>query len=163
MYFKNRKLKLTTALLFFSLFLTPKAFAGGIEIEEAIAFAGFIQDLVGTSSLSSGAICASGNDEVSKLISREKGFVNLDDNPSKFTSCKAIYIATSKQKGFAADILKFSKGKILTIAIFDGFTEAGGMVQVQMGRRNFELTLNPKAMKDSGVRLSALAMSLVIN
>jgi hypothetical protein len=56
-----------------------------------------------------------------------------------------------------------NKKKILTIAIFDGFTEIGGMLQVQMGRRNFELTLNSKAVKESGIRLNALSTSLVIN
>lgn len=160
MYLKS--LKKIIFLLF--LFAPSQSFAV-MDSEEAAAFAGFIQDLVHTTQTKkqSGALCSSGSDEISKIMAQEKNFIDLDRQPARFTSCKAIYIALGKQKGFMTDVAKFNKNKILTVAVFDGFTESGGMVQVQIGRRNFELTLNSKAMKEASVRLNALAMSLVIN
>lgn len=144
--------------------MSQDASADSIDKEEAIAFAGFIKDLVHTTqTVKPGAICHVGSDEISRIIDQDKATIDLDLEPSRFTSCKAIYIATAMKKGVGSDIAKFNKNKIMTIAIFDEFTENGGMVQVQMGRRSFELILNAKLAKESSVRLNALSMSLVIN
>jgi hypothetical protein len=158
-----KKLKLVTffATLFFIMF---DCFAA-MDSEEAAAFAGFIQDLIHTTQTSKrGVICAVGSDEVSKaMVGQDKTIIDLDKDPKKYLSCKAIYIAMGRQKGLGAEIAKFNKSKIMTIAIFDGFTEMGGMVRVELGRRNFELTLNSKEYKAAGVKLNALSTSLVIN
>lgn len=140
-------------------------FASAIEGEEAVAFAGFIQDLVRTTHTSrNGVICAFGSDEISKVIaSQDKKFIDLDREPKKFEQCKAVYIAQGREKNSRAEIEKYNSKKILTIGTFDGITDIGGMIQVSMGRRNFELTLNAKEVKAAGVRLNALATSLVIN
>lgn len=159
-----RKLKLVT---FFatSFFIMFNCFASVMDSEEASAFASFIQDLIHTTQTSKhGPICGIGSDEVLKAMAgQDRTFVDLDHDPKKYLSCKAVYISMGRQKGLGAEIAKFNKAKILTIAIFDGFTEMGGMVQVELGRRNFELTLNSKEVKAAGVRLNALATSLVIN
>ncbi len=162
MYFKILK---PIAALLLSLFaLSNNAFADISDKEEATAFAGFIQDLVHTAQTAkTGVICNFGSDEISRIISQDKTVIDLSSEPSKFASCKAIYVATGMRKGISADIAKFNKNKIMTVAIFDEFTENGGMVQVQMGRRSFELILNSKTVKESSVRLNALSMSLVIN
>ncbi len=162
MYFKI--LKPITALLLSLFALSNDAFADITDKEEATAFAGFIQDLVQTTqTVKPGVICHFGSDEISRIIDQNKTAIDLDREPAKFTSCKAIYVATGMRKGISSDIAKFNKNKIMTIAIFDEFTENGGMVQVQMGRRSFELILNSKTAKESSVRLNALSMSLVIN
>jgi hypothetical protein len=111
-----------------------------------------------------GAICIFGNDRISKIIAtHEKNFIDLNSDPKKFNSCKAIYISQEREKGLRVEIEKFNNNKIFTIATFDGFTEMGGMVQVQMGRRNFELIVNSKETREAGVKLSALSTSLIIN
>ncbi len=161
---KFSNLKIVT--FFTALFLiTFDCFSDITEDETAVAFALFIQDLVHTTQTSKhGSICALGSDEVSKIIAtQDKTFIDLDLEPKKYGECKAVYIAQGREKSLRFEIEKLNKKKILTIAIFDGFTEIGGMLQVQMGRRNFELTLNSKAVKDSGIRLNALSTSLVIN
>jgi hypothetical protein len=154
------------SVILLSLFMiSGSAFADISDREEAAAFAGFIRDLVHTTQTSKlGAICYLGSDEVSRIIAQDdRSSIDLSSENSKFLSCKAIYVSKNAIKVFGSEVAKFSKNKIMTIAIFDGFTESGGMVQVQMGRRSFELILNSKAVKDSGVRLSALSLSLVIN
>ena len=151
------------AALFFTF---CNCFAGDIESDEASDFASFIQDLVQTTQTSKqGVICIFGSDAVSKVLttSRVNNLLDLTGDVRRYESCKAIYVAQGMDKGLRVEIEKFNKKGIMTIAIFDGFTELGGMVQVQMGRRNFELTINSKQLKASGVRLNALAMSIVIN
>ena len=39
----------------------------------------------------------------------------------------------------------------------------GGMILVQMGRRNFELSINSKEIKEAGIKLAPLVLELVIN
>ena len=158
--------KILTSITFLALLLsvTSNAIAGFVDNDEALAFASFIQELVHkTQTVKPGVICSIGNDEISRIISQEKNFINLDTDGSKVASCKAIYIAMGREKNIKSDLLKFSNNRILTIAVFDGFIENGGMLQVQMGRRNFELILNAKTLKESGIKLSPLVTDLIIN
>ncbi len=149
------------ALLFFSF----ASKADVIEAEEAMAFGSFIKEMIRGSQFPSGhtAVCAIGKDEISKILSREKNYIDLNTSPDQYKICSAIYVAVGNKKTVWVDVLKFNKAKVLTIGIFEGFAESGGIVQIQMGRRNFELTLNQKMFKESGVRLSPLATSLVVN
>lgn len=162
-----RILKKLVVLCLVLLMLQSRAFATSLEIDEAGAFANFIRELVHTTftpASKSSSLCIFGNDEVSKsIMTQEKNVIDLNIEPKKYEACKAIYISQSRQKIMKAEIEKFSSKKIMTVAIFEGFTEVGGMVQIQMGRRNFELILDPKQIKISGIKLNALVLSLVIN
>lgn len=149
-----------------SLFVCSSSFAGHIDNDEALGFAGFILDIVQQAHTSSQntAICILGSDEISRIISNQsKDFIDLNSDPKRYLHCKAVYFAMNRQKGLGTEIDKYNNSKILTIAVFDGFNEMGGMVQIQTGRRTLEVILNSKELKAAGVRLSALAMSFVIN
>jgi len=150
--------------LFFFLFAFD-SYARSFDSDEVFAFGGFINDMVKTAQTSkTGPFCVLGNDEIGKVIlDLDKNTVDLEMHPRKYDACRAIYIAQSKEKTLRNEMTKFSKSKILTIAVFEDFTEVGGMVRVDMGRRNFELTVNSKGMKESGIKLNSLAMSLVVN
>jgi hypothetical protein len=158
-----KNLKITAFLIFF--FISFNCFSGIVEEDEAENFANFIQTLINTSQTAkNGATCIFGNDRVSKFIAnREKNFIDLNLDPKKFNSCKAIYIAQEREKTLRSELVKFHNNKILTLATFDGFIEMGGLVQVQLGRRDFELIINSKGVKQAGVKLNALSTSLVIN
>lgn len=136
-----------------------------IDSEEAVAFASFIKEMIHGSQFPSNhnSVCTIGKDEISKILAREKKYIDLNTDSDQYKTCNAIYVAVGNKKTVWADVLKFNKAKVLTIGIFEGFAESGGIVQIQMGRRNFELTLNQKMFKESGVRLSPLATSLVVN
>ena len=131
MKFSNLKLVTFFTALFF---VTFDCFSSIIDDETAVAFAGFIQDIVHTTQTSKhGPICGIGSDEISKIIaSQDKTFIDLDLEPKKYEQCKAVYIAQGREKSLRVEIEKLNKKKILTIAIFDCFTEIGGMLQVQM-------------------------------
>lgn len=156
--------KLITILVILA-FLGFECFAKSFDDDEAFEFSNFIHSLIETAQgMNNGIICSFGDDEISKILSSQaKNFIHLSGNLGKYSSCKAIYIANGEERSFRLEIAKFNRKKILTIATFDGFVEMGGMVQVQVGRRNFELILNSKEVKEAGIKLSALAASLIIN
>jgi len=136
-----------------------------MEEEEALAFTNFIQTIIHTMQHPrSNVTCIYGNDEISKImVAQDKRMINLNKDHANYTNCRAIYIAKGREKGLGSEIEKFNNAKILTIAIFEGFTDMGGTLQVQVGRRNFEVILNSKIVKNSGIKLSPLVMDFVIN
>ncbi len=156
--------RLRTLTVTFLMFIMSFPVAA-LEENEVAAYTDFINTLITTSSISKkGEICVLGSDEISSafLLKNDK-VINLDKNPDKFHSCRAIYVAVDSEKFLKSELSKFSSNKIFTVAIFEGFTDIGGMVQVQMGRRNFEMIVNAKAVKDSNVRINSLLTNLIIN
>ena len=165
MNFKNLK---NLALLFLTLWLTStNSFAVVVDSEEAGDYASFIMSMINTSqTIKGGVTCVIGSDEIAKLIiAQDKSSIDLGlgGDQKKYDPCKAVYLSQGTEKTSRSEMDKFVKRKITTIAVFDGFIETGGMIQVQMGRRNFEIMLNSKEVKAAGVRLNALLLSLVIN
>ncbi len=161
-----RRLKNTLLFTALLLLLNSNCFAGSVdESEEASSFASFIIELIKTAQTAKlGAICLFGNDEISQAIAaREKNVSQFERLPHSISGCKAIYVAKSMERGLRSEIGKLHNSKVMNIAVFEGFIEMGGMIQVQMGRRNFELIVNSKEIKASGARLSALVTSLIIN
>jgi YfiR/HmsC-like len=159
-----KNLKLTASLI--ALFLmVQSSVAIAFDSEEVGAFAGFIKELAHATQMpKQGVICTLGSDEISKIIiDQDKTAIDLDQKPELYSSCKAAYISRSREKNIRVEIDKLNKNKILTIATFDGFINVGGMVQIQMGRRSFELVINPKELKAANVKLSALYLSLIVN
>ena len=156
--------KLITILITLG-FLGSECFARSFDDDEAFEFANFIYSIIETAQgMNGGMVCSFGDDEISKILSSQtKNFIHLAGNSAKFSSCKAVYVANGEERSFRSEVGKFNRKKILTIATFEGFVEMGGMLQVQIGRRNFELILNSKGVKEAGIKLSALATSLVIN
>ena len=155
-------------LIFFLMFICVTlygAVAVSADDNEALNFSGFIKDLVDTAKIDKkGFPCVVSGDEIAKnLIHYNWRVIDLEHDSEKYSGCKAIYISKSQEKKLRTELSKLSANKVLTIATFDGFVDMGGMIQIGVGRRNFELTLDTRAVRDIGIRLSPLAMSLVIN
>ena len=165
MYKKLNLVTLVVVLCVAFCLSASSSYATVMEEEEALAFTNFIQTIIQTMQHTrSNVTCVYGNDEITKImVAQDKRTINLNTDPGSYANCRAIYIAKGREKGLGSDIEKYNNSKILTIAIFEGFTEMGGMLQVQVGRRNFEIILNSKTVKSSGVRLSPLVMDFVIN
>lgn len=150
---------LLAALVFFSRIVPA------MELEESTAYASFIKDVIDSTTLEKrGAFCAIGNDEVARALAiQNPKLVRIDDTSKKYDHCNVMYVSQGAERGLRIELDRLAEKKILTIAIFDGFTNMGGMIQVQLGRRNFELTVNSKLLKTAGVRLDVLATNLIIN
>jgi hypothetical protein len=78
--------------------------------------------------------------------------------------CNLVYIANDRQKSFKFIGKKFTDNKIVTIANYSGFANNdNGLIEIQLGRRNFELIINKKSLRANGLKLNPLIHSLVIN
>lgn len=166
MKFLNIKTHLIT--LFLSFVLATNCFAVVVETEEAGDYAEFIFSIFSLSQTSGGTLlCIIGSDEISKVITaRDKTAITLtldEMDDKRYSTCKAVYVSQGSEKTSKSEMERLIKRKVMTIAVFDGFVETGGMMQVQMGRRGFEIILNSKEVKTANVRLNALLLSLVIN
>lgn len=154
--------KLTT--LFFLFFLYSSTCFSD-ELEEARLFADVIYNIVNsTQGANAGELCALGHDEIVAVMEeKNKQLININAHPNQYMRCKAIYIAKDQEKILRSYVNKFNHSKIITIGVMENFNDNGGMISVQMGRRNFELTLNAKEIKDKAIKLSPLVLNLVIN
>ena len=99
-------------------------------------------------------------DENSIILQVKKYLDNLLEN----VECNLVYIANDRQKSFKFIGKKFTENKIVTIANYSGFAiNDNGLIEIQLGRRNFELIINKKSLKVNGLKLNPLIHSLVIN
>ncbi len=136
--------------------------------ETAKAFADFIEALyISTQTANKEpSICIFGSDDISTYLStKEKSKIIPEDaSISKSANgCRVVYIAKSKEKLVKSFIGAFNQSKTVTIANFDSFVNNGGMIFVDLGRRDFELTVNFKTFKASGARLDSAIAALIIN
>lgn len=144
--------------------------ANAFEGEFSKAFAEFIQVLYSnTQAANKGShLCVYGNDDVSSRIeAKNVSMVFLDDNVhsknNRYKECRIIYVAKDKEKFVKSFIDVFNKSGALTLAVFDSFVNNGGMLFIDLGRRDFELVVNAKAFKASGIRLDSAFTGLIIN
>lgn len=157
--------KLKHLLIFFLLSFFAVSNSWAEDKDEAEMFATFIYGV--TTSIQSGnpgEICVFGYDEIAAAISvKSKNNINLDRNPEKYTSCHAVYVAKDKSKVLRNYVEKFNHKKIITVGVLENFNENGGMIFIQIGRRNFEITVNAKQIKEAGIKLPPTVLEFVIN
>lgn len=151
------------------MYLVPsKALAYDPEVSQA--FASFIETMfisVQTTNKGS-AICVYGNDDIAlRIQSQGKAAVFLNDDiaskKNRYHDCRVIYVAKDNEKFVKSFIGTLNKSGALTVAAFDSFVNDGGMVFVDLGRRDFELTVNSQSFKSSGAKLDSSITALIIN
>ena len=139
--------------------------AASMEADEAAAYANLIHNLVSKSSIGKkGALCVFGNDSVAKSLRRSSESVavsqNLEESRRK---CRAIYVSAENATNLKVYLDGMAKEKILTISTFEQFVDNGGMIQVGMGRRDFELIVDVKSLHAAQIKLDTLSANLIIN
>ena len=110
--------------------------------------------------------CLYGSDGITIHIVSDNNIVILDENngnKEKYKKCRLIYVAKNKEKLVKSFIDNMNNSGALTIATFANFVSDGGMLFVDVGRRNFELTVNTASFKKSGVKLDSSIVGLIIN
>lgn len=142
--------------------MSKPLFAYGVSADEAAAYANFIQNLVSNSSFKkSGTFCTYGSDAVARSFM--KSVKKIESNNIKDAAqCKAIYIASDNIPGLRKYLGSLSENKIMTIGTIDEFIENGGIIQVQMGRRDFELIVDVKALNAAQIKLDTLSTNLIV-
>lgn len=134
------------------------------------AFAGFIKHIYSNvQTVKNGSdLCIFGNDEISlqlKSLDDNKSVVYIGDeidSKKSYNKCRVIYIAKNKEKESKYSVNFFNDRGSLTIAIFPGFVTDGGMMSIDIGRRNFELFINDVAIKKSGVKINSSIAALIV-
>ncbi|MBU6141422.1 MAG: DUF4154 domain-containing protein [Proteobacteria bacterium] len=162
---KNTLLSLLKLTLPLALLCSKPVFAATLDHDEASAYANFIQNLVNKSTLTKkGALCIYGHDSVAKSLESGAGNVLIQDGSSDFHHrCKAIYISVDSVKNLKVRLGEMASHKILTISTYEEFVEDGGMIQVGMGRRDFELTVDVRLLHSAQIKLDTLSTNLIIN
>jgi hypothetical protein len=161
----NNFLKKILLIITIQLFV-PNALSQDIDNDVANAYAEFIDVLIqNINGLKSGKFCIFGSDEITNAIQiRNKEYLEINDDLKNIDNCNTIYISNNKQKTFKFIGNVFSDRKILTIANYNGFAlNEAGMIEIQLGRRNFEIIVNKKTLKANSFMLKPLINSYVIN
>lgn len=137
-----------------------------IDDDEASEYAEFIlsisQNIKGQKK---GSFCIYGNDDITKvLVNSNPDIIEIDGHWKNIKTCSIAYIAITKKKWFKVEGSIFMENKIATIAIYNNFSlNDNASIEVQIGRRSFELLVNKKNLKANGIKLSPLITNLVIN
>ncbi len=139
--------------------------AANMESDEAAAYANFIQNLVNKSTVSKkGAFCIFGNDSVARALINSAGNEAVSQNLEEVQrKCRAVYVSGENATNLKLYLSGMTRGKILTISAFEEFIANGGMIQVGMGRREFELTVDVKLLHAAQIKLDTLSTNLIIN
>jgi hypothetical protein len=140
--------------------------AANVRADEAAAYANFIQNLVNNSSIKKrrGSFCIYGNDPVARALMASEDNVSIKQaNIRDSYECKAVYISVENIMSLRSYLNDLASNKILTIGTFDEFVENGGMIQVEMGRRNFELVADVKTLNSAQIKLDTLSTNLIVN
>lgn len=139
--------------------------AANVPVDEAVAYANFIQNLVNSSNVKKreGSFCIYGNDMVARSLMKSGGNVVIK-NPHLDSSrhCKAVYVSIENIVSLRSYLSSLSSNNILTIGTFDEFVENGGMIQVGMGRRDFELVVDVRALNSAQIKLDTLSTNLIV-
>ena len=163
--FKYFRLPTLVLILMFFALGVKSLIAANMESDESAAYANFIQNLVNKSTISKkGAFCIFGNDPVARALKNGSRNVaisqNLDEVKSK---CRAVYVSSANATKIKLYLSGMAQGKILTISTFEEFIDNGGMIQVEMGRRDFELIVDVKLLHAAQIKLDTLSTNLIIN
>lgn len=153
------------SLLFIFLYeKNSKAF----DSEYSKAFAEFIQVLYNNTQTATGKannLCVFGDDDISSQLLARSKTINLTEATAKKVrdkDCRLVYVAKNKERFVKSFIDDINKSGVATVATFDSFTNNGGMISVDVGRRDFELTVNVGVLKKSGVKLDSSITGLIV-
>lgn len=137
--------------------------------EMSKAFGDFIEALYNSTQTTNreNLICLYGSDDVaSYLVFKEKIKVIKEDDQltvKSIANCRVIYVAKSRERFVKSFVGAFNQSGAINVATFESFVDNGGMIFIDLGRRDFELTVNAKAFKASGAKLDSAIAALIIN
>lgn len=137
-----------------------------VNADEALAYANFIQSLVNNSNIKKKewSVCTYGSDQVTRSLLKSGNNFSLSNRDIEvIRRCKAIYIVFDNSSSLRPFLELLTSNKILTISDSEDFVENGGMIQVQMGRRDFELIVDVKTLNSAQIKLDTLSTNLIVN
>jgi hypothetical protein len=78
------------------------------------------------------------------------------------SDCHLLFVSRSEKDRVPSLIAGLKDKPVLTVSEIDKFTQSGGMVRFVLVGGNVKFEINPKAIEDSGLRISSLVGRLAI-
>ncbi len=153
----------------FCVFTKPQSVIASGDSSFYKAAASFIYNFQKLIKNRDGSLCVYGYDQVAIVIEEKykEGsiFLKSDQDLSalKNINCRLLYVSKNHDKTLNQSLASSNKYKVVSISLEDRFIENGGTILLQMGRRNFELTMNHKKIKDYGAQLDPIVSNLLID
>ncbi len=162
--------KLILILFFvFSLSLKPQDVLAANNASFYKSIASFVHNFPKMIKNRDGVLCVYGYDQVSVII-EEKYSNNTvffkddkDLNNLKNKNCKLLYISKNHDKALSQIMEAVNRFKVVSIGLDDHFIENGGTILVQIGRRNFELIMNYRKVKEYEIRFDPVVSNLLVD
>jgi hypothetical protein len=168
---ESLQIKRLVLLLLFVLcmFIKPQSVFASKDTSFYKAVASFVYNFQKLIKNRNGNLCVYGYDQVAIVIEEKyrdstiffKNSKDLDNLGN--VNCKLFYISKNYDKTLNQSIETSDKHKVVSISLEDRFIENGGTILVQMGRRNFELMMNHKKIKEYGIQLDPVISNLLID
>ncbi len=166
-----KKIKSAFVCLAFVSLLCYAQFSAARQSSISVAFANFIKNVYNNTETTARGekLCVFGSDDISLqiflLVDEKMIRVIRDDfdRTADYKNCRIIYVAKSQQKNVKYSMNILNKSSALTIATFATFVNDGGMVYVEVGRRNFELTVNNEVFRESKVKIDSSIIGLIVD
>lgn len=130
--------------------------------------AGFVYSFPNLIQNHSGKVCVFGYDQMTvALADQDKSIVSFNSEEDlvnlKKDNCAVLYIARDKSRSLRLLTKYTDPNQVVTVGLFDSFVDEGGIILIQMGRRNIELTVNHDKIKALGVKFDPLLSGLIVN
>jgi hypothetical protein len=77
--------------------------------------------------------------------------------------CQLAYISPSLEKQIDAVLTELKKHPILTVSDINGFTHAGGMIELNLNGKKVSFAINTNAADTAGLSISSKLLSLATN
>ena len=160
--------KLTFYIFVVMLLFNPQLSKAGADDNFYSYAAEFIYRLPNMIQNKTGNLCVFGYDQVSVLLEANHKdsivFFKKNEDLKNFanSNCKILYISTNLDRDYSA-IEVADKYKVISISLDDNFIDNGGLILMQMGRRNFNLITNKNKIKLYDIKFDYVVSGFVVN
>jgi hypothetical protein len=88
--------------------------------------------------------------------------VKMNPDSIQLNQCHILFISESENNRMAAILNRLDHSSVLTVADTEGFTSAGGMINLIMRDKKVCFEINLKAARKAGLKISSQLLSLAV-
>lgn len=98
-----------------------------------------------------------------KTVERRPVQLQRSQNVSGLTNCHVIFVSASEQTRVARVLEQIGARRILTVSDMEGFTAAGGMIQLKKKQNTMRFDINREAAERVHLKISSQLLKLADN
>ena len=103
---------------------------------------------------------ASLDDIRDKTVSRRPLSIRMNPGIEKLDQCHILFISASEKNQLSYIIQRLNNASVLTVADMEGFTSAGGMINLVMQDNKVSFDINLKSARLAGLNISSRLLKL---